>query len=177
MPQLPHLWNGNIRDLIIYIKVPERVPSHISTWQMLSINLIAIILIFCSLLRKTYSCLLHVIHYWYSYMYNILSIYGEMFQSSNGFSKLGSKEGDDVKTQVLIPDLPLNCYLTLGNSLNLSLNFYFWQSLPWTWRPNEITQVELFFKSSSIPVKKVPLFGNNSQHINKRDKWPQHLHP
>ena len=69
-------------------------------------------LIFCSVLRKTYSCLLHLIRYWYRH--EMLSTYGEISQSPSGFSDQGNNGRGRAKSKIQAPIavLPLNCYLT-----------------------------------------------------------------
>lgn len=82
---------------------------------MLPINLTAISLIFCLLLKKTHSHLLHVGHYLYVKSYPFMVKCSRAPMDSINW---GGEGGVMSKTEVLIPLLPLNCYVTLGKSLN-----------------------------------------------------------
>lgn len=106
--------------------------------------------IFCSFLRKTHSCLLHVTHYWYRS--KMLPTDGKMSRSPDRFSDTRKKGRGWArsKIQVLTAVLPGNRYLCTRHlarvSISASENAYLGHEDQMREREKN------FFKHCSIPV-------------------------
>ena len=78
------LSNHLLNKIIISIKALGRVPGHNEYVEKCNY-----LTNFLFIIEENLLMFVMLIHYWY--MYKILSVYGEMLQSSDGSGKLGNK--------------------------------------------------------------------------------------